>query len=84
MAVRYMDHAREQLRERGLRREWIERAIGSPDWVQVDPLPGRTRAFGAVREADGRILRVVYEMRDGEPLVVTAFFDRDAPRKMPV
>ena len=84
MSIRYMDHAREQMCERRIREEWVERVVAAPDWVQADHRPTRKRAFGAVPEAGGKILRVVYEMRDGEPLIVTAFFDRDALRKKPV
>ena len=57
----YSDHAKEMLVERGIVSEWVERTILNPDAVENDPKhPDRRRAFKALPERDGRVLRVVY------------------------
>ena len=60
-----------------LRDEYCERVMGSPEQVQADPHPGRTRLWGYVVELQ-HYLRVVVE-QDGET-VHNAFIDGEAER----
>lgn len=58
----YCDHALDMLAERSIDRAWIERTVLVPETTEPDPKhPERTRAFRAVPERDGRVLRVVYK-----------------------
>jgi hypothetical protein len=75
----FSDHAMTVLRERGLDRSWVERTIRSPVRQDRDPRDtGLMRAYAAVPERDGRIMRVVYKEMDRTILVVTTFLDRGA------
>ena len=77
----YSDHANEMLAERGLEREWVERAILGPDIVERDPKhPDRVRAYKALPERDGRVLRVVYVELGEAYRVITLFLDRSRRR----
>lgn len=53
-----------------------------PEETEPDPDHAeRTRAFRAVPERDGRILRVVYESVDDHIEIVTLFLDRGRKRR---
>ena len=53
----------------------------SPDATEPDPThPEQVRAFRAVPERDGRILRVIYVPTEDGARVVTAFLDRNRRR----
>ncbi|WP_375456304.1 hypothetical protein [uncultured Methylobacterium sp.] len=55
--------------------------MSTPDVEETDPgHPERTRAYRAVPERGGRILRAVY-VRDGDMIrIITVFFDRGRRR----
>lgn len=76
----YSAHATTMLRERKIERGWVKRVLAGPDWQEPDPDSPKRRPFGAVPEAGGKILRVVYTPSDGGGRVVTAFFDARAKR----
>nr|WP_047577953.1 DUF4258 domain-containing protein [Methylobacterium sp. ZNC0032] len=77
----YSDHANEMLAERGLQREWVERTILDPDALERDPKhPDRVRAYKALPERDGRVLRVVYVGMGEAFRVITLFLDRSRGR----
>jgi len=79
--ITYGAHAIDMMAERGLDREWIERTLIAPDATEPDPThPERVRAFRAVPERDGRILRVIYVPTEDGARVVTAFLDRNRRR----
>ncbi|HEV2561508.1 MAG TPA: DUF4258 domain-containing protein [Rhizomicrobium sp.] len=79
--IRFTAHAEAMLRERGIERAWVERVLTSPEWHEPDPNdPALKRAFGAISEAGGKILRVVYTASDTENRIVTVFFDARAKR----
>jgi hypothetical protein len=79
--TRFSVHAETMLAERGIDREWAERILAAPEWEEPDPAgPPTKRAFGAIPEARGKILRVVYTELAGEKRVVTVFFDRRAKK----
>jgi hypothetical protein len=53
-----------------------------PDWTESDPNdPTLMRAFGAIGDADEKILRVVYGKDKDTVRVVTAFFDTRAAKR---
>jgi hypothetical protein len=55
--------------------------VTMPDYTRHDPLDATlTRAFGAIPESAGRILRVVYRRNGDEMVIVTTHFDRGASR----
>ena len=77
----YSDHAKEMLVERGIESEWVERAVLSPDMVEGDPKHAdRLRAYKALPERDGRVLRVVYVGSGEAYRVITLFLDRSRRR----
>jgi hypothetical protein len=69
----YFEALRRRPDRAAIRSEWIQRTIDSPirEVVQAD---GRIRRWSAIKEADGKFLRVVL-LADGET-VHNAFFDR--------
>jgi hypothetical protein len=77
MQFTYTHHASEMIQERDLLRDWVELTVLEPETVEPDPKhPERIRAFRAIPERDGRVLRVVY-VGDGENFrVITLFLDR--------
>jgi hypothetical protein len=58
----------------------VIRALTTADWTESEPAdPKLTRAYKIMPELGGRILRVVYfRNENGDPVVVTAFPDRNA------
>lgn len=77
----YSGHAAAMLVEREIAREWVERTILSPDQVESDPRHAeRTRAYKALPERDGRVLRVVYARSGQAYRVITLFLDRGRRR----
>jgi hypothetical protein len=77
--IRMTAHARVVAANRRIAPDWIERVVRSPAWLESDPRDAALRrAFGAVPEQGGRVLRVVYGETTSECVIVTAFFDRDA------
>jgi len=70
-------HAIDMISERELSTDWAARALVDPDVVEPDPKHlKRLRAFKAIPERDGRVLRVVYEEIGDYRLIFTFFFDR--------
>lgn len=79
MRFRFTAHAEHVLRQRNIPRLWVERTVLAPQWTEVDPSDhSLIRAFAAVPERDGRIIRVVYSREDNAYRIVTAFLDRGA------
>ena len=82
MRFTYTAHAAEMLIDRRLERTWVERTVLTPEAIEPDPKhPERIRAFRALPERDGRVLRVVY-VQDAESIrIVTLFLDRARRRR---
>ena len=79
--IRYTRHAEEVMAERGISPNWVERTLASPLHDEPDPGdPALRRAFAAVPERDGRLLRVVYGIDPGGLRVITTFLDRGRGR----
>jgi hypothetical protein len=71
--TRYFEAVRGRPDRAMIRQDWIERVINEPE-REVIQADGRIRRWAAIREAEGRHLRVVL-LPDGET-VHNAFFDR--------
>ncbi len=71
------EHAREAIVKRGIALEWVEGAVAFPEEKEPDRLdPDLEHRLLRVAEFGGRVLRVIVNMKCGEPRVVTAYFDR--------
>jgi hypothetical protein len=76
-------HAATVVRERGIRIEWIARALASPGRIEVNRTdPMLRQASATIEEREGRVMRVVYRASCDPWLVVTAFSDRAETRKL--
>jgi hypothetical protein len=81
--IRLTKHAAEVIQARNQARniaiEWVEATLQTPDWVEIDPRhDDRMRAYKAIAELGGRILRVVFRQEGSAMIVITAHPDRDA------
>jgi hypothetical protein len=73
----FTHHATTMLAERGIERAWVNLTLAEPEETEPDPHRADTfRAFRAIPERDGRVLRVVYTQNEGRITVITTFFDR--------
>ena len=84
MRIRWSSHVLARMRIREIDPAWVQRTVEHPE--EIEPAtehPGRVRAFAAVTERDGRVMRVVYEPIAGsdEIVLVTAMLDRGRTRK---
>ena len=75
--TQYFLFTRDREDRKGIRLEWIQRAVVHPieESVQAD---GRIRRWARIPEAGGKVLRVVL-LKDGQT-VHNAFFDRSFTR----
>jgi len=81
--IRWMKHARDNLRDRGLPSAWAEAAIRTPDWTEPDPKdPTVERRFKVIDEADGRVIRVPCVETADEIRALTVLLDRGARRAL--
>ncbi len=70
-------HANTVLEERGIRRDWLERVLASPERSEPDRVdPELQHAIGRIAENDDRYLRVIYNATVTPWRIVTAYFDR--------
>ena len=68
-------HFNTMLHERGIRRDWADRAIEQPDQFE-DRDDGTRHYLKQVPEFENRWLRVIVNIAADPPKRVTAFFDR--------
>ena len=75
--TQYFLFTRDREDRKGIRLEWVQRAVAHPieESVQAD---GRIRRWARIPEAGGKVLRVVL-LKDGQT-VHNAFFDRSFTR----
>ena len=70
-------HAEVVIKERSIRREWVERVLEKPEKTEPDGAdPQVTHALGRIPEYGNRVLRVIYNRGTDPVTVVTAYFDR--------
>ena len=68
-------HFRDMLNERGIEREWINRAVQEPDRIENSE-DGTRHFIKKIPEFGNRWLRVVVNVVVSPDRFVTAFFDR--------
>ncbi len=73
-------HFAVMLRERGIKRSWVESAVLQPDKVEEHP-DGTRHYLKVIDEFGGRWLRVVVNAASVPEKRVTAFFDRRLRRQ---
>ena len=79
----YTRHARQALQKRGIREEWVERAVDQPQLTEHDALdPALIHCLLAISENGGRVIRVVANQTVTPRLVITAYFDRAMKGKL--
>jgi hypothetical protein len=76
-------HAAEMLRRRGIRREWMEAALASPQRVERDAVdPAIVHHLLTIEECAGRVLRVLYNEKAKPVRVVSVYLDRRMKGKL--
>jgi hypothetical protein len=68
-------HFLAMLRERDIRREWVDRTVREPDRTK-EPGDGTKHYMKRILENEGRWLRVVVNITVTPQRYVTTFFDR--------
>ena len=77
--IRFTQHARVAIRERGISLAWVRRTVDHPD--RLDSAADGTLHYAArITERGGRWLRVIAVRDQDDVRVVTAFFDRRLAR----
>ena len=72
------EHASEVLKERNIKEEWVKLTMENPDNTEAKE-DGSIHYIKAVKEYDGRYLRVVFNPDTKK--VITLFFDRRLGRQ---
>ena len=76
-------HAEIVIKERSIKREWLEKVMAAPDRTESDKDdPALKHALGRIPEHGERVLRVVYNDSTKSVRVVTAYFDRAMKGKL--
>jgi hypothetical protein len=73
-------HTTEMLRERNIAEEWVRRTLNAPDRKRRGE-DGNMHYVKAIRERDGRVLRVVVNADVQPNRVITVYFDRRLGQK---
>jgi hypothetical protein len=80
--VRFTEHAKLRMIERGIRIEWVERTVERPEFVRPSmSRPARKSAFRRIEELGNRWLHVTFDAEMGGIVVVSAYVDHKAERK---
>ena len=66
--------------ERKILEDWVWQTIDSPDREEIGP-DNNTHYLKAIKEREGRVLRVIINQNVEPNRVVTVFFDRRLGRK---
>lgn len=76
-------HAADMLLRRGIRREWLELALDSPQRIEKDPDdPAIVHHLRTIEACEGRVLRVLYNDTVAPVRVVSVFLDRRMKGKL--
>ena len=77
MIFEFTKHASEVISERGIPVEFVERVISGPELTLQDAGdPDLIHYLSKIGEHDGRVLRVIVNIKSSPVRVVTAYFDR--------
>jgi hypothetical protein len=74
--IELSSHTRDMLIERNIREEWMWRTLDSPDRKQWRVEDGNMHYTKAIKERDGRVLRVIVNTNVWPNRIITVFFDR--------
>ncbi len=74
--IELSSHTRDMLIERNIREEWVWRTLDSPDRKRWHVEDSNMHYTKAIKERDGRVLRVVVNTNVWPNRIVTVFFDR--------
>ena len=67
------EHARDVLKKRQIRLEWLEQALTAPERTERDSMDETLEhRLARIKEFGGRTLRVVVDARSARPRAVTA------------
>jgi hypothetical protein len=69
-------HAKDMLKERNLREEWVWRTLQTPSRKRRHASDGNVHYTKAIKERDGRVLHVIVNHDTHPYRIVTVFFDR--------
>ena len=76
-------HAQDNIQKRNLLLRWIQETIESPDKIEPDETDSELEiAFKKIRDANNKILKVVYNKTVSPIRIVTAHFDRRMKGKL--
>lgn len=75
MAIDFTRHALTVIADRGIQKQWIQRAVEAPERSE-EREDGTRHLLLRIPERDGRVLRVVVDGQAEPWKVITAFFDR--------
>ena len=77
MEYHLTEHAHDALEKRRIRLEWMEETITAPEWIEKDEIDAELEhRLARISEFDGRVLRVIVNVKAAPPRIVTAYFDR--------
>ena len=76
------EHAETTIYERGIKPEWIDRALDDPDLSPHKSDPTLPHVLKRIPENENRVLRVVYNTDKNPINIVTAYFDRTMKGKL--
>ena len=77
------EHAATTIKERGIKPEWIDRALNEPDLTLHHESAHDLRyTFKCIAENENRVLRVVYNADKNPINIVTVYFDRTMKGKL--
>ncbi len=82
MKLIYTEHALRRMAKRQLRKEWIERVVGNPAYIEQDDVDvALEHRLAVVPELANRVLRVIVS-KDKPWRVITAHLDRNMKGKI--
>ena len=71
------NHAATVIRERGIKREWIDQVLNQPSRTEPDRVDPQLRhALAPIAQHGNRVLRVIYNQTANPWRIVSAYFDR--------
>ncbi len=80
--MRFSEHAKLRMTERGIRSDWVERTVERPEFVRASvSRPARKSAFRRIEELGNRWLHVAFDIANGETIVVSVYVDHKAEKR---
>lgn len=71
------EHARDAMKRRGIRLEWLEQTLAAPQLRQPDEMDHELEhRLAVIPESGNRVLRVIVNTRVAPQRVITLYFDR--------